>query len=481
MKNNILSILLLLVVFNLGAAAQTEILNRFLSNSSLYNASVSLIIIDAETGEQIVEHNSQKSLSQASVMKLVTTAAALELLGPDYRFKTEVGYSGTFSKRTGILKGDIIIKGGGDPCLGSEHFETHYGNFIDHWVQSLMNYGIKKINGQVITDDTRYDYEPVPDGWVWQDIGNYYGAGAYGLSLYDNTVKIHFKTLSEGTVPEIKVIEPSESDIRYKNYLIASGTTDRGYVYCPPYGKTGWISGCIPVNREDFILKASTPDPPLLAAKMLTGRLEESGIKIKGQPSTFRIASSSENRNFTVVTETLSPPLSEIIEVLNHESVNLYAEHLVKEVGLIKGNSGSADAGIEIISEFLKTAIAGESGMFILDGSGLSPGNALTARGIASLLFYMKNCSIHFISFFNSLPEAGKEGTLKNVFRDPVFEGRMRVKSGTMTRVKSYGGYLTAMSGKGLIFCIIVNNFSGSSAYITSLIEELLREIILNL
>ncbi len=180
----------------------------------------------------------------------------------------------------------------------------------------------------------------------------------------------------------------------------------------------------------------------------------------------------------TMIDEISSPPLSKIIEVLNHESVNLYAEHLVKEIGKVYRKSGSTEKGIQCITEFLTLSGIGTDGLFIEDGSGLSPLNAINSRGIVSLLYFMKTRGKHFGEFYSSLPDAGREGTLKKHFNDPVFESRLKAKSGSMTRVRSYAGYMTALSGKELIFCIIVNNFSGPSQEIISHIEEILKETI---
>ncbi|MBA4322137.1 MAG: D-alanyl-D-alanine carboxypeptidase/D-alanyl-D-alanine-endopeptidase, partial [Odoribacter sp.] len=293
-------------------------------------SSVSLCIINADSGWIISQFNSEKSLAQASILKLLTTAVALEMLGKDYTFKTEVGYSGNIRKRSKTLEGNIIIKGGGDPALGSENFSEYYNGFIDKWIEDIKAVGIKKIKGRIIADDSYYDYQPVPTGWNWDDLGNYYGAGASGLSVFDNTFQIHFKTSEEGSVPVMTSISPGGSDLMFTSFLTSSGTTDNGYIFLAPYSNSGWISGTIPENKEDFILKGSIPDPPLFLAKTINKKLNEAGILTGGSPVTTRLMSEPGPDNFTVISETNSPPLSEIIKVLNHKSVNLYAEHLIK-------------------------------------------------------------------------------------------------------------------------------------------------------
>jgi D-alanyl-D-alanine carboxypeptidase/D-alanyl-D-alanine-endopeptidase (penicillin-binding protein 4) len=468
------------IIINLRVSSQESSLERLLADSSMSHASVSLCVTNAENGEAVLSYNSGKSLTPASVMKLITSAAALELLGPQYTFRTALGYTGTINKRSGKLRGNLVITGGGDPALGSNHFPEYYNDFLSRWVTEIRKLGIRKIEGRVITDDSYYDFQPVPAKWLWEDAGNYYGAGAYGLSIFDNTYEIHLTTSSDSSQLFIKEIVPSESKFEFSNWLIAAGTSDEGYIFAAPYSTNGWLAGSIPANMEDFVLKASIADPPRLMAKMINDKLEAEGIIIAGDPTTARLEQTTITDKITPVTETQSPPLVKIIEVLNHESVNLYAEHLIKELGKKIKNTGSTAAGVEAVKDFLKIAGIQADGMFIEDGSGLSPVNSINANGLSGLLLYMKTYGRYFPEYYNSLPDAGKEGTLKNCFLDPVFESRLRAKSGSMTRVRSYAGYFTTQSGKQMIFSIIVNNFSGPSKNIISGIEEIIKEIIIN-
>jgi serine-type D-Ala-D-Ala carboxypeptidase/endopeptidase (penicillin-binding protein 4) len=467
-----------LSLYSIGSVCQQCQIEKFLSDSSLIHASVSLCIVDADSGRIVFRHEPDKSLTQASVLKLITTAAALEMLGADYKFKTDAGYSGEIRKGK-ILKGDIIIKGGGDPSLGSENFPGYYDGFLDKWVKDFKSLGIKKVTGRIIADDSYYDYEPVPGGWGWNDIGNYYGAGTYGLSVYDNTMQIRFKTGEAGSSPELTGMFPQE-DIEFKNFLIASGSADNGYIFIAPYTDKGWISGTIPANTQEFILRGSIPDPPLLVAKEFYRKLIDAGIKIKCNPATTRLLHGHLSGSFSPVSQTVSPPLSAIIEVLNHKSVNLYAEHLIKELGKKYKDSGSTEAGVAVVREFLDSAGIDTGGMFFEDGSGLSGRDAVSSAGMTKLLLFMKNKGRFFNDYFNSLPEAGIDGTLKNYFKDPVFESRLRAKSGSMTRVRSYAGYFRTLSGKQMIFCFIINNYTGPSQKVVSGMEEILKEIIIH-
>ena len=459
--------------------SQDKSFEIFLSDSSMRFANVSFYVENADNGDVVKEYNSLKSLTPASVMKLITSAAAIELLGPLYTFKTIVGYSGSINKLTGKLTGDVVIKGGGDPTLGSINFPEYNQDFITNWVSEIRRAGITAIEGRVITDDSYYDYLPIPAKWLWEDSGNYYGAGVYGLSLFDNTYEIHLRSAGDSSQPVITDIIPQECRFELKNRLASNGTTDKGYVFAAPYSNSGWLAGTIPVNREDFILKASVTDPPLLIARILNTKLEDSGVPVSNDPTTKRIQPGSSSVNFVPIAEISSPPLSKIIEVLNHESVNLYAEDLTKELGKKYKNYGSTSAGIEVIRDFLRNAEINTDGMFIEDGSGLSPINSINTRELVNLLIFMKKKGKYFPQYYASLPEPGKEGTLKNYFTDPVFESRLKAKSGSMTRVRSFAGYFTTVSGKNLVFSIIVNNYSGSPNNIVSGIESVLKEIIL--
>ncbi len=351
--------------------SQQTAFTNFLADSTIKHAVISFNIADIDSGNHIFEYNSNKSLTPASIIKLVTTSTALELLGPEYNFTTTIGYTGELNRNSGKLTGDIVIIGGGDPVLGSKEFENYYDNFIEKWIAEIRKTGIKKIKGRILTDDSYYDYQPVPAKWVWEDIGNYYGAGVYGLSIFDNTYEIHFITSSDSLNHVITGVYPEECRIDLEDRLTVYGTEDEGYVFAAPYTDKGWIEGSIPVNQDDFVLKASITDPPLLIARIIDKNLREEGISIKEEPSTVRIEG-SVNMTFYQITAIDSPPLKDIIEVLNHESVNLYAEHLLKELGKVFKESGTTSAGIEVVKEYISSIGISSKGLFIEDGSVLS-------------------------------------------------------------------------------------------------------------
>ena len=473
-------ILAFILLFSLpGLSAQSGRFEQFLSDPAISNASVSFFVADAENGDVLLSYNPKTSLIPASTMKLVTSAAALELLGPEYTFKTNAGYTGTL-RRSGWLDGNIVITGGGDPSLGSEYFNDHYREFIDSWVEAIKNAGIKKIRGRIVTDDSYYDFEPVPPRWLWEDMGTYYGAGVFGLSVFNNSCRIIVKSSPDSSGVDVTGITPDLHGYSFTNKLTASGKKDNWYVFAAPYSSRGWLSGTIPVSPDEFVLDASIADPPLLIAKILHEKLEAEGIKISGEPSTIRLEPDISTTNITWITETISPFLSLIADVLNKESVNLYAEHFVKELGKRYANKGTTAAGIKVIRDFLGSSGIDTSGIFIEDGSGLSSRNGISPEELVKLLIFMRNKGKHFDIFYSTLPDAGSGGTLSGYFTDPVFDSNLKAKSGSMTRVRCYAGYFTTQTGRDMAFCILINNFQGSSKPVINHIEEILKEIIIN-
>jgi len=470
---------ILLLVFGQTEAQQTDLKN-FLPDSIFNSASVSLTIADMVTGEVLYSIDPSKTVVPASVQKLITSSAALEILGPEYTFKTLIGYTGQINRSTGTLTGDIIIRGGGDPVLASEKFYGQYGNLTDTIISAIKKAGIKKIKGRIIADERVYDYNPAPATWTWEDLGNYYGAGAYGLSVFDNTFRIFFRTGTRGSLPEIIRISPEIKGLNLTSYLISEGTTDQGYVYSAPYGSNAWITGKIPENRQEFALKASIPDPPMLLATMIKDSLAAASVQVTGEAATARTVNDFTDDGFTAIHIIVSPPLSDIIKLLNNESVNLIAEHLLKQIGYEATGRGSNEAGIEAIESFMDSVGLSMTGVFIEDGSGVSPYNGTHSAFITSLIRYMVNISQNSEAFRNSLPNAGKEGTMKSFFRDPVFSNNLQAKTGTLTRVKSFAGFFHGNSGREYAFCIIMNNFNGSTSVAIRNVEELMKYFIIN-
>ena len=374
-----------------------------------------------------------------------------------------------------MVNGDIVIRGNGDPALGSYYFADNYGDMIARWVKALKEAGVSHVKGRVAASESIYDFDPVPGGWPWSDLGQYYGAGVYDININNNEYKIYISGYSEGMPAIIDSTEVYGRNISLENRLISSGSSDEGYVYNAPYASVGWIEGTVPADSS-FALRASIPDPPFTVVRMLDEALRNAGVIIDEAPSSLR---STEPLLDPPVYVTLSPPLSEIIYVTNHESVNMFAEAFRKHLGYVIAGEGTWSAGSKVIRDFLDYIGCEPQHAVLRDGSGLSPGNKISALMTTKLLVHMYNadCSPAFLA---SLPEGDVSGTMKYYFNDEFFKERVIAKTGTINSVKSFAGYVVAGSGRRVAFTMLCNGFTVPSRTMTDYMEKVVREIILN-
>jgi len=445
--------------------------DNFINNSLLENASISLLVKDLTTNETVYNYRAKTSIIPASTLKLVTTATALELLGADFCFETKLEIDGTISADS-ILTGNLYIHGGGDPTLGSNCFENN--EFMDKWVEMVKKAGIKKINGKVIADASVYDDEGVNPKWTWDDIGNYYAAGAYGIAYLDNTLKITLRSDIIGSKPQIVKTTPEIPGLIINNHLLSTNISfDSAYFYGAPHSYSRSIYGEIPAFRTSFIIKGDIPNPGLLLAQHFNDKLEQNGIVVNQPPT--NIADTTTKR--IVIYSHSSPPLSNIVTEINVHSNNLYAEHLFRYLALKNNKIATSNGAVQTIKSFWKSKGLPIDQLFIYDGSGLSPVNAVSASFFVDLLQYMHTKSKHKEEFFNSLPVAGESGTLSSFLKNTALQGKIHAKSGTISRVRCFAGYIEAYDKK-YVFAIMVNNANGKSKAVTKKIEEFLLEAI---
>jgi serine-type D-Ala-D-Ala carboxypeptidase/endopeptidase (penicillin-binding protein 4) len=476
MKKTLLFILFISVpVFLTGQISTPKII--FSKDVFPDNVSWSIYVTDATTGEVISDKDGLVNLIPASVMKLVPTAAALNLLGDDYRFTTSLAYTGKLNRKRGELNGNIVIIGGGDPMLGSPNYSDTYGDVIGKWVDAIRDAGIKKIKGNIVADASVYDYQPVPGAWEWDDAGNYYGAGIHGLNFMNNSFSIYLHTREEGTVPYIDSTDAAGRYLKINNYLVTKGTSDLGCVYSAPYENDVTLGGIVSANSH-IILKASLPDPPLATAMLLKQKLTDMGVRVSGEAATRRTMVSNDTV-LQMLSTTISPTLKEMITTTNQESINLFAGQLCKHLGLVFKNDPSFDAGMEVIRSFLDTNKISTEKVFLNDPCGLSRNNLVNAVFMTNLLRYIYNSPLKD-TFISSMPVSGSSGTLKNYFSDEMLKGRIIAKTGSMTGVRALSGYVTASSGRIMAFTIIVNGYTSPGREITASIEEIIKAIVIN-
>jgi len=461
-----------------------KVLKEIINDPDFKPATFAFLAIDAQTGEIIAQYHPDKALRPASNQKLISTATVLQLYGPDHRFQTRMGYTGHIDTLHHILYGNIIIRGGGDPTLGSHYFEqTRNHAFLEQWVHAIKKLNIDSVAGQVIADAGIFSRDIVPVSWSWTNMGNYYGAGACGLTIFDDLYHIYFDSDSTpGDTVTIDSIEPPIPNLIFNNGLVADTIhDDESNILGAPYCNMRYIRGKIPLNKKGFSAKGSIPDPAAYAAYVLEKKLSESGIKIRNHATTVRkllLAGKRINeKDLHFVSTLFSPPLSEIIRQTNIHSINLFAEHFLDFCGLKLTGKAQTEIDTKAVMHYWENQGMDIQGMALTDGSGLSQYNAVTPRQMVFLLNYMKHNSPYFSTYYASLPVAGekdKAGTLEGMFKGSMAENNLRAKSGTIDRVKAYSGYVTSQSGREIIFSMMVNNFSCSSRKARAQLEKLM-------
>lgn len=402
-------------------------------NNSLDHAIVSIYAIQTETGKVLIDQNSDISMVPASCMKVVTTAAALHLLGPEKRFETCLEYDGFIDDHQ-TLHGNLYIRGGGDPCLGSDRISSvlSWQQQIQLWSDAIEKLGIRKIEGKVIGDTSKWERSMAAPSWAWEDLGNYYGAGANALSFHENYYSLTFKPGNQvGEPATILRTDPPLSFLHFENEVKTGpeGSGDCACIYGSEFSPLQFIRGTIPFGVNEFTIKGAIPDPAAFCVDSLTQELHKRGITI-------------ENHNLSmdgkriIFHTTLSPPVKEIVHWTNQKSLNLYAEHLLKKMGEEINGEGSTVAGIKAISAFLNSQKIDLNGFNMADGSGLSRKNLLTTKQLVSILAMMKS-STSFPIFLQSLPQQ---------------DDLMKAKSGSMSFIKGYVGYTG-----NIAFAILIN------------------------
>ncbi len=450
------------------------------AHPDLTHGQLSVALIDVTSNQLIAGHRADKTMIPASSLKVLITGIALKKLGRDYRFKTELAYDGTLTA-DGILKGNLIIRGYGDPTLGSHHFAKAeaYDIVLNKWTQAIRKAGIKKIEGYIIGDASYFSTQVDGRTWLWEDLGNYYGAGAWGLNFHENLYLLDLRQNGKlGATPPVVTVRPSVPNLQLINELTQAekGSGDNAYIFGSNYGYTRFIRGTIPIGAGNFTIKGSVPDPPFFAAFQLMQHLEKAEIATS-QRATSLYQLKQEGISIgkkNVINTYYSPTLREIIKETNLKSVNLYCEALLRLLGKIEKGDADPALGIEVIMEYLNNNGLPAAGLFLEDASGLSPRNAVSARHLAAYLSYLKKQNDIFPDFKASLPVGGKSGALKYLFRGTVAENKVFAKSGGMNRVRSYSGYVQNKAGKWLAFSVIANNFTGKSATMRKEMEKLM-------
>lgn len=433
-------------------------------------ANISVQIKNLTTGKTIEEHRESHVVPPASVMKLLTTGAALETLGPNFRFVTTLEYSGTLSN--GELNGDLYIRGSVDPSLGNR--KQGQTAMFKRWVQKIQAAGIKRINGRIIADMTLLDAEAQNPAWLMEDAGNYYAPGIFAINYMSNSLNVILRSGPIGTTAEVIRTEPDIPYIRFINHVRCTQITyDGAYVYGLPYSNERYLSGSVPSNLGQFGVRSDIPNPGLLLAQHLTAQLNNAGILVS-QPATYVAEGSLPAR--TLIYEHLSDSLGAIIAETNIHSDNLYAESIFRYLGLQYGKPGTIHNSCDFIRDFWHKHGVNVSGALIKDGCGLAPQDAISAETLVQLLTYM-NMSRYRDVWYKSLPISGVSGTLASLCDGTALEGKIHAKSGTIAGTKNFAGYIDMPNGDRWAFAILVSSAQGKARNVQNYIEQYLLDV----
>jgi D-alanyl-D-alanine carboxypeptidase/D-alanyl-D-alanine-endopeptidase (penicillin-binding protein 4) len=299
------------------------------------------------------------------------------------------------------------------------------------------------------------------------------------LSVFDDYYTVFFNTTGKaGDTAEIAGIQPGYIQLRFDNAVTGDSISyDNANIFGAPYSKRRYMRGQLPLNKQHFGVKGSLPDPALVAALALDSSLSMVNIICGEEATTIRRLQSKNNTVPEVSKKlftTYSPALSEIVAQTNIHSINLFAEHCLIAAGIELGATPETLVAIDSVISFWTNKGMDTQGMSLNDGSGLSQYNAVSPRQMVFLLKYMKRNSENFDVFYNSMAIAGETGTIKNMFKGSIAEGKLRAKSGTVSRAKAYAGYVTSKSGREIAFSMVVNNFSCTSREARAKLEQLM-------
>lgn len=446
---------LVAVMFFYGVSAQQKTpLQMFLDHPDVEAAGVSIYIKDVMSDSVLVDHNSKTNFIPASVTKIVTTAAALEILTDTFRFETKVVYDGTLSADS-VLCGNLYVVGGGDPSLESEYAKGR--SFLKGTVEAVKKLGIKKIDGAVIGDASQYAQGGAPIQWLVEDVGTYYAPVPSALSFCDNVFNLVYKG-SAGAKPQLVSIYPPTRLLNIQNDM-NSGSDVWWRAYSKPYSWDVQLRGNMPVNKNSG-LRIEIPEPELLLADSLRAMLEKNGVKVALPSKSTRWSAIKVPEDAKHIFTHQSDMLKNLIRKTNYRSINLYAENIFLKLANQRAEVATFQVAADVVSQFWKSKGLNVKHTYQADGSGLSMKNAISSRFMVDVLTYMRRYSKYSHQFTESLPLAGVNGTVKSLFANTPLAGKVYAKSGSMERVQNYSGYVFH-NNRVYAFSVMLNNFDG--------------------
>jgi D-alanyl-D-alanine carboxypeptidase/D-alanyl-D-alanine-endopeptidase (penicillin-binding protein 4) len=442
---------------------------ELVSRPEFASSNLAMKVASLDTGRVLLEENAGKWMQPASNMKLYTTAAALERLGPDYRFVTSV-YAPARPDASGAVRGDLVVYGRGDPSYATRFNPAGDGDYyraIEELAANIASAGVRRVEGDLVGDESYFTGGPLPTGWEWDDLQWWYGAEVSALTVNDNSVDLSVK-------PGARVGDPCRisvgPDLPLVTIVDRTKTSERGStrelsVNRPLGTNTIEIRGAMPIDDRGFTASLAVSRPALFFVTMLRTALERRGVVFTGNTRTVDAQARADTQPLPVsslveIATRQSPPLSVVVAQTLKPSQNLYAELILRALGKAASTNPkqtSEEAGVAAVKEFLARAGIAPDRIVMNDGSGLSRSNLVTADSTLQLLTYMNRRPAGSV-FREALPVAGVDGTLRTRMRGTPAQNNVRAKTGTLGTATSLSGYVFSAAGERLVFSLMINN-----------------------
>lgn len=434
-----------------------------------------LLVADAATGETLYEKNADRYFTPASNMKLLTTALALDKLGPDYRFRTTMETHGSITQ--GVLAGDLILVGRGDPNLSNrkfpfdakEEFDGPPEKVLSELADQVVAHGVKEISGVIVGDDSYFPRDRYPDGWEIDDMVWEYGAAISAIVVDDNAVTVTLTPGNKAGDRTVAVVDPATSDFTLRNEATTAEKTEKPdksvkseksdlTLVREPGSNTVLLTGTMPAKSAPRKLVLAVQEPAQNAASTMARLLVDRGVKLHGSVRASHDPDAAEASR-TVLAEHVSLPLATTLKLVNKISQNLHTEILLRTAARQQGRWATSDDLLKFPEEFYARVGIAPGDVVQEDGSGLSRHDMVTSRAFVALLLYAQK-QTWFPIYFDSLPVAGIDGTLSDRMKKAGVMGKIHAKTGSVEHVRTLSGYAETAGGRRLIFSFLSNNES---------------------
>jgi D-alanyl-D-alanine carboxypeptidase/D-alanyl-D-alanine-endopeptidase (penicillin-binding protein 4) len=457
-----------------GLAAE---LDAIFDDPALAHAHWGVLVRSLDDRQTLYQRNAERLFVPASNQKILTGAAILETLGPDYRYSTTISGSGPISN--GVLDGSLVITGTGDPTFSERFFDDSRDAFRA-WADSLRAYGVTRVTGGIVAVDTAFAGPTLGEGWMWDDLLGGSSAPYGALQFNENVLELNLVPSQTVLAPAIVLLTPPTQAVRILNdtRTVPPGSITNIRVGRDDVGSGIVVRGELEAESDGLSRTVAVADPADYFVSVLRETLREQGITVEGQPlhhSELEAFDPTLIRANPIFTHR-SPPLGEVLAGMLKPSQNQLAETMLITVGREVRGEATADGGAAVVDSLFAAWGIADARYRMADGSGLSRYDLASPALLVQILERMDQSPYREV-WLASLPVAGRDGTLENRMLEPPLRDRVVAKTGTLSGVRSLSGYLTTQSGERIVFSIIANNHTVSSGVVDRIAETALTRI----